>query len=66
MGQLDCPISIASKDGVVYVSEAGNYRVSVFGSSGYLLSFGTFSCPRGLAVDNGVLYMCDANNVQIY
>ena len=64
-------------NGMVYVSELGNHRISVFTSEGhYVTSFGEkgkgqgqFKFPSGLAVDNnGVVYVCDYNNnsVQVF
>ena len=66
------------RSGLVYVSEGGNHRVSVFTSEGgFVTSFGRqgsgpgqFDRPRGLAVDSsGVVYVCDHKNnycVQIF
>ena len=63
---------------MVYVSEEGNDRVSVFTSEGeFVTSFGSygeeprqFNCPHALCVDNwtGVVYVCDTYNhrVQIF
>ena len=57
-----------------YVSEWGNYRVSVFTSEGvFVTSFGScgegpgqFKRPCGIAVDNsGVVYVCDINNHRV-
>ena len=74
-GELDEPICIfVDADGVVYVSENGNHRISVFTSEGQFVTFfgskgrgpGQFKSPRGIAVDNsGVVYVCDRNNRRI-
>ena len=71
-GELNTPTSIGiDSDNVVYVTEAGNNRVSVFTCEGkFLTSFGSygsgpgqFSGPRGIALDkNGVVYVSDINN----
>ena len=73
-GQLDspCGITIDTADtGLVYVSEAGNRRVSVFTTDGVFVSiFGMggshrnqFDIPLGLRFDKkGFLYVCDYNN----
>ena len=59
---------------MVYVSEWGNSRVSVFTSEGvFVTSFGSrgkgpgqFKGPRGVAVDNsGVVYVCDVLNYRV-
>lgn len=75
MGELSMPYHIAVDDsGIVFVSERGNCRVSVFSSEGghFVTSFGSkgdgqreFNFPCGLAVDgSGVVYICDCvNNV---
>ena len=71
-GELNAPSSISiDSDNVVYVTEWGNHRVSLFTCEGnFLTSFGTkgsgrgqFNEPRGIAVDkNGVVYVCDNRN----
>ena len=73
-GELIYPrgITIDTADtGLVYVSEAGNRRVSVFTSDGvFVSSFGRegshrnqFDIPLGLRFDKkGFLYVCDHNN----
>ena len=73
-GQLNKPrgITIDTADtGLVYVSEAGNRRVSVFTSDGVFVSiFGMegshrnqFDIPLGLRFDKkGFLYVCDYNH----
>ena len=75
---MDEPHGITvDSNGLVYVCECGNHRVSVFTSEGqFVTSFGRegsgpgeFSYPEGLAVDNsGVVYVCDTKNncVQIF
>ena len=60
-------------DDMVYISEWGNHRISVFTSEGrFVTSFGRkgnktgeFMCPRGVAVDSGVVYVCDRDNNRI-
>jgi tripartite motif-containing protein 2/3/tripartite motif-containing protein 71 len=76
--KLDRPYGIAiDTSDMVYVSEEGNSRVSVFTSEGqFVTQFGRngegpgcFQSPRGLAVDNsGVVYVCDMDNncVQLF
>ncbi len=77
-GELNFPYGVAvDSSGMVYVSECGNARVSVFTSEGrFVMSFGRkgkgpgeFDQPLGLAVDtNGVVYLCDNGNnrVQVF
>ena len=59
---------------MIYVSDGGNHRVSVFTSDGqFVRSFGSkgsgtgqFSSPHGLAFDSsGHLYVCDYDNKRI-
>ena len=59
---------------MVYVSEGGKHRVSVFTSEGqFVTSFGRrgkgpgeFERPCGLAVDiSGVVYVCDMENNRV-
>ena len=61
-GELDRPVGVAiDASGTVYVSEEGNFQVSVFTSGGdFVTSFGEgLVPPEGLAVDdNGVVYVC--------
>ena len=76
-GQLDRPLGITidtAGTGLVYVSEEGNNRVSVFTSDGvFVSSFGRkgsnidqFNCPLGLTFDKkGFLYVCDFNNKRL-
>ena len=74
-GELRWPadITVDSND-ILYVSEAGNERVSVFTYEGqFITSFGRkgegpgeFYGPYGLAVDNcGVVYVCNCGNNRI-
>ena len=57
--------------GIVYVSEGGNNRVSLFTSEGqFVTSFGEgpgeFRFSAGLALDSsGVLYVCDHSNGRV-
>ena len=61
-GELDWPIGVCiDTSDLLYVSEGGNCRVSVFTSEGHFVrSFGEgLGTPHGLAVDdNGVVYVC--------
>ena len=64
-GQLDGPCGIAvDTNGMVYVAEGDNYRVSVFTSVGeFVTTFSRGQSHRGLAVDNcGVICVCDCDN----
>ena len=77
-GELDSPNGIAvDTDRMVYISECGNHRVSIFTSKGqFVTSFGRegegpgeFRSPFGIAVDDcGVVYVADCinNRVQIF
>ena len=77
-GELSNPAAITiDNEDKIYVTEAGNYRVSVFTSDGgYLTSFGSkgngpqqLQSPRGIAMDeSGMVYVCDNGNnrVQIF
>ena len=74
LGQLNWPRGITidtAGTGLVYVSEEGNNRVSVFTSDGvFVSSFGRkgsnidqFNYPFGLRFDKkGFLYVCDCFN----
>ena len=65
---------ICYRAGLVYVSERGNHRVSVFTDEGtFFTPFGgvkgnrsrreQLNRPRGIAVDrSGVVYVCDTEN----
>jgi DNA-binding beta-propeller fold protein YncE len=74
-GELDRPAGVAvDSRGMVFVSEDGNCRVSVFTTQGrFMTSFGKrgnnlgeFQDPRLLTVDDcGVLYVCDTGNDRI-
>jgi tripartite motif-containing protein 2/3/tripartite motif-containing protein 71 len=76
--ELYSPVGVAiDTSDMVYVSEGGNHRVSVFTSEGqFVMTFGKwgkgpgeFEHPLGLAVDsNGVVYVCDIANdrVQVF
>ena len=66
-GELNCPYCITidtAGTGLVYVSEGGNDRVSVFTSDGkFVNSFGQFRHPIGIALGKGgYLYICDYGN----
>ena len=72
-GQLRTPSSITIKNNILYITEWGNHRVSIFDTKGHFLhSFdGTtsgkeFDDPQGIATDTlGNLYVSDANNNRI-
>jgi len=77
-GQFNLPRDVAvAPDGLLYVVDGGNFRVSVFDQSGkFLRTFGTvgrqggqFSRPKELAIDaTGNVYVVDAafGNFQIF
>ena len=73
-GQLMTPSSVAISNNILYVTEAGNNRVSIFDTNGqFLHSFtGTtsgkeFDYPRGIAIDtiDNLLYVSDTYNNRI-
>ena len=76
--KLDHPTGIAvDSNDVVYVTELGNNRVSVFTNKGeFIKTFGAlgagpgqFKGPSGIAVDkNGTIYVCDTfnNRLQVF
>ena len=74
-GELMYPTGVAiDTSGMVYVTEYGNHRVSVFTSEGqHVTSFGSrgrregeLDCPEGVAVDSsGVVYVCDSGNNRV-
>ncbi|XP_019861261.1 PREDICTED: RING finger protein nhl-1-like, partial [Amphimedon queenslandica] len=76
-GQLNGPMGITTDTaatGLVYVSEWGNHRISVFTSDGnFVNKFGSmgrnvnqFDTPYGLAFnEDGTLYVCDFNNKRL-
>ena len=76
-GQLNCPMGITidtAATGLVYVSEGGNNRISVFTSDGvFVSSFGSkgsninqFDYPTELKFDkDGLLCVCDFYNKQL-
>ena len=73
-GQLNGPVGITidtAATGLVYVSEGGNSRISVFTSDGvFVRKFGSkgsnidqFNSPYELTFDkNGFLHVCDSGN----
>ena len=75
---LKSPVGVAiDSNGLVYVTDRDNHRVSVFTPEGeHVTSFGSrgegpgqFVAPHEVAVDNsGVVYVCDYynNRVQIF
>ncbi len=70
-GQLWKPSSVAIRNNILYVTEAGNNRVSIFDTNGQFLHSLTtsgkkFSSPRGIAIDTiGNLYISDTYNNRI-
>ena len=74
-GELMDPAGVAiDTSGMVYVTENGNHRVSVFTSEGqHVTSFGSWEAredeldsPRGVVVDSsGVVYVCDSDNNRV-
>ena len=72
-GQLVNPSAIAINNNILYITEIGNSRVSIFNTNGHFLhSFdGTtsgkeFNSPRGIAIDKlGNLYVNDTDNNRI-
>lgn len=77
-GEFNLPKDVAiGKDGLLYIVDSGNFRVSVLSQEGaYIRSFGevgvqhgAFSRPKGIAVDpEGHIYVIDAGfgNFQIF
>lgn len=77
-GEFNFPTNIFwSKRGRIYVTDAMNFRVQIFDSSGgFITSFGhhgdgsgDFSMPRGIAADKaGIVYVVDRlfDNVQLF
>ncbi len=73
-GQLCHPSSLTINNGLVYVSELANSRVSIFDANEtFLYCFGKrgsgegeFSLPRGITIDTlGNLFVCDTCNKRI-
>ena len=71
-GQLLYPSSLTINNNIVYVTEEGNCRVSIFDTNGtFIQCFGKiakveFSALRGIATDNlGNLYATDCGNNRI-
>jgi sugar lactone lactonase YvrE len=74
VGQLDCPMSVAVDDGLVYVSDLTSHRIQVFRESdGHFVTTlgegvgsgeGQLTQPSGLALDGkGFLFVAEiANN----
>ncbi len=77
-GQLNLPRDVKlGPDGLLYVSDGGNFRVQVFTTDGRFLRswgkagmrFGQFSRPKGISVDSsGNVFVVDAafGNFQIF
>jgi len=74
-GELSGPQFMARDDeGYIYVTEAGNRRVSKFTSEGdFILSFGRressfagFLAPSGIAVQNGTVFVSDTRRGRVY
>ena len=74
-GELISPVGVAIDTScLVYVTEDGNGRVSVFTSEGqHVTSFGSrggregeLDRPRGVVVDSsGIVYVCDHGNNRV-
>ena len=78
-GELNCPFGTCiaidtAATGLVYVSEEGNNRISVFTSDGVFVNcfgskgsnIGQFVYPYGLTFDkDGFLYVCDFSNKRL-
>ena len=73
-GQLYCPSSLTINNNIVYVTEEGNSRVSIFNTNGiFLHCFSNKGCktgelhrPQGITMDTlGNLYVCDYWNNRI-
>ena len=75
-GKLWCPSSIIIENNLVYVSETGGCRVSIFDINGCFIQcfaktgieddFKEFYCPRGITIDSlGNLYVSDTDSNQI-
>ncbi len=70
-GQLMTPSSVAISNNILYVTEAGNNRVSIFDTNGQFLHSLTasgkkFNKPRGITIDTmGNLYVSDTYNNRI-
>ncbi len=76
-GSLFSPTNVYARDGRIYVSDFGDFRVKVYtregefvrSVGGYGRQLGQFVRPKGIAVDrDGVLYVVDAGfeNVQMF
>ncbi|MEH6470939.1 MAG: 6-bladed beta-propeller [Halopseudomonas sp.] len=77
-GELNLPKDVAiGNDGLLYIVDSGNFRVSVFTQEGeFVKNFGkigtqhgSFSRPKGIAIDpDGHIYVVDAGfgNFQIF
>lgn len=76
-GQLNFPTNLSIRDGKLYVTDTGNFRIQLFDLDGkYLKHFGRvgdalgqFARPKGVDVDSeGHIYVTDAafDNVQIF
>lgn len=68
-GQFESPDGIAvAPDGIVFISDTGNNRISVFTSSGAFLRQwgpGTLSAPSGIAVHGTNVAVADSGNKRI-
>lgn len=77
-GQLNLPRDVKmGRDGLLYVTDGGNFRVQVFTTDGKFvrtwgkagMRFGQFSRPKGISIDpSGNVYVIDAafGNFQIF
>lgn len=74
-GQMSQPYGVVvSPEGLVFVSEAGNHRIQVFGANGeYIRKFGSLgsgngqlNTPQGIALGpDGLLYVADRGNYRV-
>lgn len=76
-GQLNFPTNLFIKNGKLYVTDTGNFRIQLFDLDGKFLrtfgkagdTFGSFARPKGIAADSeGHIYVTDAafDNFQIF
>lgn len=73
-GRLQEPIGIAISEGEVFVSEAGNHRIQVFGREGEVLrqigpalgNGDSLRRPMHIAAGDSVLYVPDFNTDRVY
>ena len=70
-------VTLHEREGALYVTDAMNYRIEIFNSSGKFKTLfghhgdgsGDFAMPKGVAVDsNGIIYVVDSlfDNIQLF